>query len=227
MPRRAATAASAKREALALAHALRTPLTALSLAAEMLQDERLGALTASQRELASTVVRESGRLRLVLDRALRTERLGAHAGPVDRDALDLGALVAQALQPFGAQASAHRVRIAQRLARGVWVVGDALKLAWVASTLVGNALRFSRPGGRIDVAVAAKGERCGLRVRDHGPGIARSRRRAVFARQGGGARFLVQEVVHAHGGTIRLTPTSEGASFVVTLPRSAPKENLG
>jgi signal transduction histidine kinase len=205
-------------ETLALAHELRTPLTALTLAAEMLEDERHGALTSAQRELARTIAREAGRLRLVLDRALRTDRLGAHAGPVDRSPLDLGRLVHHALRPLRAQASPNDVTIVERLAVDVWVVGDSAKLAWVAASLVGNALRFSPPRARVDVQVSSGNGQVSLRVRDRGPGIPAERRHAIFARDSGGTLFLIQEVVHAHGGTVRVAPTSAGASIVVTLP---------
>jgi signal transduction histidine kinase len=206
---------------LALAHELRTPLTALTLAADMLEDERHGALTATQRDLARTIAREAGRLRLVLDRALRTDRLGAHAGPVDRVSLDLGRLVRQALRPLHAQADERDVEIVERIAPGVWVVGDGAKLAWVAASLVGNALRFSPAGARVDVRVSMSGEHASLRVRDRGPGIPEQKRDAIFGREGGGALFLIREVIHAHGGAIRVTPGSTGANFVVSLPLPA------
>jgi signal transduction histidine kinase len=210
-----------KRDALSLAHALRTPLTALSLAADMLEDERHGPLTRTQRELARTVAREAGRLRLVLEGALRTDRLGAHAGPVDRVPLELGPVVAEALRPFHEQARAREITIVLRLGREVWVVGDRPKLAWVAASLVGNALRFAPPGTRVEVRVSTSGERVDLRVRDKGPGIPAPRRRAVFAREGGGTLFLIQEVVEAHGGTIRVAPVGSGTAFVVSMPRAA------
>jgi signal transduction histidine kinase len=218
-----------RRDALSLAHALRTPLTALSLAADMLEDERHGPLTRTQRELARTVAREAGRLRLVLEGALRTDHLGAHAGPVDRVPLDLGHAVGEALGPLHQQAKARDVTIALRLGRDAWVVGDRPKLAWVAASLVGNALRFSPPGSRVEVRVSISGERVDLRVRDKGPGIPAPRRRAIFAREGGGTLFLIQEVIEAHGGTIRVAPVGSGTTFVVSMPRAArpPEGDLG
>ena len=208
-------------DALALAHELRTPLTALSLAADMLEDERHGALTAVQRDLARTIASEAGRLRLVLDRALRTDRLGAHAGPVDRVPLDLGQVVHEAMRPLHAQASARDVTIGEQLARDVWVVGDRAKLAWVAASLVGNALRFAPPRSRVGVRVSRSNQRAELRVSDQGPGIPESQRRSVFAREGGGTLFFIQEVVHAHGGTIRVARAAVGATLIASLRSSS------
>jgi signal transduction histidine kinase len=185
-----------------------------------LADERHGALTTAQRELAHTIIQEAGRLRLVLDRALQTDRLGRHAGPIDRTRVDLGQLVHQALRPLHEQGAAREVTIVERLASDVAVIGDSAKLTWMAASLVGNALRFSPSGARVDVRVSLAAGHASLRVRDYGPGVPARKRHSIFARDGGGALFLIREVVHAHGGTIRIAPAPTGAKFVVLLPRA-------
>lgn len=204
---------------LALGHALRTPLTSLSLGLGLLRDGSLGDLTEAQRDVVRSLVAEAARLSLLVDRALDTDRLGVHAGPIEREIVDLGALVEQAVRPIVEQAREQGVRVEASLPAGVMVVADPAKLAWVATTLLGNALRYSPPGARIEVRVAAANDGAELTVRDGGPGIAPERARGIFARDAGGGLFLLREIVEAHGGEVRLrSAPGPGAAFTVTLP---------
>src|SRR5262249_30717215 len=67
--------------ALAVAHALRTPVTALALGLGLLEDGVLGALNEGQREVVHTLVGEVARLMHLLERDLDIEHLGAYTGP--------------------------------------------------------------------------------------------------------------------------------------------------
>ncbi len=168
---------------LALAHALRTPLTSLALGLGLLDDGVLGALNEGQRDVVHTLVGEVARLTLLAERHLDTGRLGAYAGPVERVRVDLAALVRRAAAPIEQQARDRGVRLVLALAARIEVVVDPVKLAWVAVSLMGNALRYSPPGADIRVSLAAaEGSRGRGRARGHG---SRPRARA----RGGGAHL--------------------------------------
>jgi signal transduction histidine kinase len=219
---------------LALAHALRTPLTSLALGLGLLDDGALGSLNDGQREVVHTLVGEVARLTLLTERHLDTGRLGAYAGPVERVRVDLAELVRQAAVPIERQASDRGVRMVLTLARGVVVVADPVKLAWVAVSLMGNALRYSPPGADIDVEVtipqtsppdplSLAGEGgiplAHLSVHDRGPGLAPEVVPHIFDRDGGPALFLAREIVEAHGGSIAVTAApGRGSTFTITLP---------
>jgi signal transduction histidine kinase len=211
---------------LALAHALRTPLTSLALGLGLLDEGALGALNEAQREVVRALVADVGRLTLLVDRGLETDRLGAHAGPVERVAVDLGALVHRAAAPIVRQAEDRGVRVSLALPGGVQVVADPVKLAWVAASLMGNALRYSPRGATIDVTLARAArtrDAAELRIRDRGPGVAPETRARLFARDGGPGLFLAREIVEAHGGRIRVgSKPGRGSIFTVTLP-AAPR----
>src|SRR5882672_10926076 len=89
---------------LALAHALRTPLTSLALGLGLLDDGVLGALNEGQRDVVHTLVGEVARLTLLVEGHLHTDRLGAYTGPVERVRVDLAALVRRAAAPIERQA---------------------------------------------------------------------------------------------------------------------------
>jgi two-component system OmpR family sensor kinase len=187
----------------------------------------LGALNEAQRDVVHTLVNEVARLALLVERGLDTGRLGSYAGPVERVKVDLGALVRRAAEPIERQARDRDVQVAFALEEGVTVVADPVKLAWVAVSLMGNALRYSPPGAEIEVAlVLAEGETA-LHVKDGGPGFEPEATARIFDRDGGPTLFLAREIVEAHGGRIALrSAPGRGSTFTISLP-AVPGDDLG
>jgi signal transduction histidine kinase len=205
-------------EALALAHALRTPLTSLALGLGLLDDGVLGPLSEAQREIVHTLVGDVARLTHELDRRLDTGFLGPYTGPVALVRVDLGALVRRAAVPIERQAEGRGVAVCLSLAEGVHVVADPVKLGWVAVSLMGNALRYSPPGGAIDVDLSAPGQMAELRVSDRGPGLDPGVRDRLFDREGGPGLFLAREIVEDHGGHITVASApGQGSTFTISL----------
>jgi signal transduction histidine kinase len=214
------TASEAERR-LALAHALRTPLTSLALGLGLLDDGVLGRLDSAQGEVVHTLVGEVARLALLVERHLDTDLLGAYAGPV-RVRVDLAELVRLAAEPIERQARERGVVLGLELAGAVQVVADPVKLGWVVVSLMGNALRYSPQGEAIDVTVSARAGQAELRVRDRGPGLEPTVQARLFDRNGGPAMFLAHEIVEAHGGHLGVTSAREGSgkgsTFTLVLP---------
>ena len=98
------------------------------------------------------------------------------------------------------------------------------------ANLLGNALKFTPEGGRIEVVVAESDGEARVEVADTGPGIPPADRARVFERfwrdhtaagvSGRGvALAVVDEIVHAHGGHVEVTDNEgSGARFIVALP---------
>jgi signal transduction histidine kinase len=216
MKRRDPPAAAAT---LDLAHALRTPLTSLSLGLGLLDEGALGPLTAIQRDVVRALVADAARLAVLVDGELQTERLGAYAGPIDRVGVDLGELLRAAALPIAIQAEEKGVRLASTLDPGVNIVADPVKLGWVATSLLGSALRHSPAGATIDLELTAGDDEATFAVRDHGPGLSIQAAARIFDREGGRGLFLAREIVEAHGGSIAVRSTEGlGSSFEVRLP---------
>ncbi len=216
MKRRAPSPAAAT---LDLAHALRTPLTSISLGLGLLDEGVLGPLTVTQRDVVRALVADAARLALLVEGALRIDRLGAYAGPVDRVSVDLGELLQAAALPIAAQAEEKGVRVAMTLSPDVSVVADPVKLGWVATSLLGSALRHSPAGGAIEVELTTEGGEAIFAIRDRGPGLSAEAAARIFDREGGRGLFLAREIVEAHGGTIAVRSTEGlGSSFEIALP---------
>jgi signal transduction histidine kinase len=202
-----------------LAHALRTPLTSLSLGLGLLDEGALGLLTTAQRDVVRALVSDAARLAVLVDGALRTDRLGFYAGPIERVSVDLGELLRAAALPITTQAEEKSVRLVATLAPGVNVVADPDKLGWVATSLLGSALRHSPVGAAIELHLTATPGEVRFIIRDHGPGLSAEASARIFDRGGGRGLFLAREIVEAHGGSIAVRSTEGlGSSFEIMLP---------
>jgi signal transduction histidine kinase len=203
---------------LALAHALRTPLTSLALGLGLLDEGALGPLSEAQREVIRALVADVARLSLLVDQHLRLDHLGAHAGPIERARVDLGALVERAHAPLVEQAIERGVEVLRELSPDVSAVVDPVKMTWVIASLIGNALRYSPRGARVRVRLLHEGEHAVVEIEDQGPGIRADVVARVLERDGGLGLFLVREIVEAHGGTISVSSEpGRGSRFVVRL----------
>ena len=118
----------------------------------------------------------------------------------------------------------------RKIAQVPSLIGDPVKISWVVSNLLGNALRYTPEGGRIEVTTGAVDDMVRLEVADSGPGIAPELRDYVFERfaqygngdekgSAGLGLAIVKDIVVAHGGRISVTGNSpRGSRFVVQLP---------
>lgn len=166
-----------------VAHDLKSPLSAIQFAAQMLQQRR--ELAPERRDgLLQSIVDASGEaLRFVqsyLDRRADAE-LGGHQRP---EPLDLAALLAARVARQADLAEARGTRFALALAEGLPPVSaDRRALAHILDNLLSNALRYGASAAGIDVDLA-RGTPGHLRVRvlDRGPGIAAAAQAKLFRR---------------------------------------------
>ncbi len=213
-----------------VAHELRTPLAALQAGLEELRDglvepdqERLDALHAQSVRLGR-VVNDLAALS-----AAETAALTLHRG-----ALDIGALVEDAVSAARAAMEGAGLSVTTTVAPDVIVDGDPDRLHQAVGNLLSNATRYCRPGDAVTVTVSASTDDAVITVADTGPGVAPDDLDRVFDRlwrgsadrDGAGTGIglaVVRELVVAHGGEVTATSdASSGATFVIRLPRLAP-----
>ena len=221
------------------AHELRSPLTALQLQVQLVERaDSESARNAALADLKNGLQRTTHTVQQLLTLA-RQEPGAAEYTMVP---VSLAALVRSLVVDH------QRLAEAQQLDLGVTdadenaiVQGDADALRILLANLVGNALRYTPAGGRVDVA-CRKGEGCAfLEVADTGPGIPASERERVFDRfyrrgsEGGAADggksgsglglSIVRTIADRHGAEVSLSDGESGGLRVrVRFPRS---ENAG
>jgi two-component system, NtrC family, sensor histidine kinase KinB len=214
-----------------LSHELRTPLTSLALSAQLLQREE-ESLQPRQRELLRTILEECARMKQLTDSLLNLARGELASISLERERIDLARVAEEVAGRFRLQAEDKHVALERHIAEVPPVSGDPVKLSWVVSNLIGNALRYTPKGGRIEVMTGSADDTVRLEVADSGPGIAPELRDYVFerfAQYGDGADkgsaglglAIVKDIVVAHGGRIFVTGNAPvGSRFVVQLPAS-------
>jgi PAS domain S-box-containing protein len=213
-----------------LSHELRTPLTALTLSAQLMRREE-ATLDPRQRDLLRTIIEECARMKQLTDNLLGLARGELASISLARERLDLARIADEVLARFGLQLEDKHVRLNRNIGEVPPVSGDPVKLSWVVSNLIGNALRYTPRGGLIELATSSADDTVRLEVADSGPGIEPELRDYVFERfaqygADGGEKgsaglglAIVKDIVIAHGGRIFVTGNAPtGSRFVVQLP---------
>jgi len=213
-----------------LSHELRTPLASQRLAVELLE-RALAPLAGRRGELVVAVKRDLERLEDVAHRLLEVSRGRAATSALERQTVDLRAMLARVREVFALEAAEREIAFeATARGDGLIVAGDATTLTWALSNLVTNALRYTPRGGRVTIDAVADDDTVRVVVSDSGPGIPRDQRERIFERfvQGregpGGAAGLglaiVRDIVETHGGRVHLdSEVGCGSRFTIDLPR--------
>jgi NtrC-family two-component system sensor histidine kinase KinB len=224
-------------------HELKTPLTSLQLNLLLLEEGAAG-LAPEQCELLDAALHGCKDLGRTIDELLDVTRVEAGQLRLELSAVDLDAVLDQALRALRPRIDDAHVRVkVERDGERLVVRGDAGRLANVLTNLLTNAVKYSPPGGTVTVRLSSGQNDEGdgpatvqVAVTDQGPGVPAEFRERVFDKffrvehhRPDGARrvrgtgiglYLCREIVKAHGGSIRCEPGDGGAGTRVafTLP---------
>ncbi len=230
----------AKDEFLAmLGHELRNPLGAIASASEVLNQLGLrasdtgpvppaaAALAESARAIIARQTRHLGRL---VDDLLDIGRVISGKVILSRQRLDMGSLVRRAVENFRMTGSIAQHDVVLQLAPA-WIEADATRLEQVVNNLLGNALKYTPAGRRIELHLAVLDGDAVFKVMDHGDGISPALLPHIFDlfvqgerlldRSAGGLGVgltLVRRLVEMHAGTVNAESSAAGSVFTVRLP---------
>ncbi len=234
--RREAEAANrAKDDFLAtVSHELRTPLTAIFGWAQMLHSERLP--PDRVRHGIAVIERSARAQRQLIDDLLDVSRIAGNRLRIAREPVRLAEVIEAALEAVRPEAAERQVEIEAFLSEPGLVLGDARRLEQVVWNLAWNAIKFTKPSGRIKVELSRTNRQLVLTVSDTGIGISSTFLPHVFewfrqadarsrSQSGLGLGLgIVRHLVQLHGGSVRADSRGEGhgATFVVTLPIHEP-----
>jgi two-component system sensor histidine kinase GlrK len=217
-----------------ISHELKTPLTTIREGSELLT-ESLGDTAPEEAEIAR-LLRQSGlHLQRLIEDLLRFAKTQELAGDIElAPAVDLARLVADSVDSLSVLVDARSIVTTVDLA-AVSARCDSGKMRTVMDNLLTNAIKYTPEGGRIVVALSAAGTNAVIEVRDSGSGIEPGDRSRIFepfwhgrapagsnVKSTGLGLTIAKEYVEAHGGSIELVDSVEGAHFRVTLPIAGP-----
>ena len=205
-----------------IAHEIRNPLSAISHAAELLNEEHRSI--------------DRGRLtRIIHDNTLRLERLVSNVLQLNRrdrasaDRVPLESWLPDFVEDFCANESAPVDRIALEIARPVTVVFDREHLRQVLWNLLRNGVRHAREeSGSVRIVLNAYADQVELNVIDNGPGVARAILGQLFepfftteSKGTGLGLYLARELCAANRAALEYVDDMQGAHFRI-LCREAP-----
>ena len=224
----------AKDEFLAmLGHELRNPLSPVLTALGLMRTKG-GAETLREREVIERQVHLMARL---VDDLLDVARIAQGKITLDRQPVDFGVVVRDAIDVAAPLIKEHRHRLDVELEDGLWVDGDAARLCQVVANLRTNAGKSTPAGGRIRARARNVDGDIVLTVRDNGTGIPPEIVATLFERFVQGHRTLdrsegglglglaiVRSLVALHGGTavVRSDGVGQGSEFEIRLPALDP-----
>ncbi len=233
----AAQARNAYREQLkfmaTVAHALRSPLTPLSLATEMLAHRSARGKIPVGR-LAAIVTTQVARMTRLIGDLLDGSRLSTGKLRVELGTVDLVGVLDRVVMACRSEMQARQQHLTVVLLPGpIKVQGDPIRLDQIFNNLLENACKYTPEGGEIALGMTLADHYVSISVRDNGLGIAPEmlprifelfvQDAYVFSSSGGGLGVglaVVRELVEAHGGTVIGNSAGHnlGSEFVVTLP---------
>lgn len=217
-----------------LAHELKSPLSAIAAAAEMMRDERLGPLSAERyREYAASIHDTARHALAVVDRILAGSATDQERGAFEFESLDLNALAMEMVRAFAPMIRASGQEIETELAPGeARVMADATSMRQIVSNLLVNARKFTAAGGRIVLATRSPPEGpVQIEVRDTGRGMTETEIAASgrgsgtpASREGGGYGLglpLVRQLAEANGARFEIVSRpGEGTRAILSFAKN-------
>lgn len=220
-----------------LSHALRTPLTSIWEASGMLISGTFDRDPTSRHQLLNIVRDECSRLIESVNRILDLSRMEAGMMDYRFTELDLNDLVRSAMVKLGPIAKAKNIQMDFEPQPDLpWVMADPETLHQLLENVIGNALKFTDPGGSVTLNSrfeVGSGGRVRVSVKDTGCGIENEYLEHIFekfrkiekkkntARGTGLGLSIAKHIVEAHGGNIWVeSEENQGSTFYFSLPRA-------
>ena len=213
-------------------HEFRTPLTNIrayteTLSSGMFEDPQVIS------ECYNVITKETRRLSRLIEDILSVSQLEVGSIELRTDNVDLRTLLTEGVRDVRGLAEEKNIDVQLVLpAKLETIRGDRDKLAVVVNNLLGNAIKYTPPGGNVVVGCQASAEAVVITVKDNGIGISAADQSRVFEKFQRGSDpdiqnitgtgiglFTAREIVRRHGGDIELlSEKGSGSTFMARLP---------
>jgi signal transduction histidine kinase len=212
-----------------VAHDLRTPMTRLRGIAETALRSEDPALL---REALADCLEESDRVVAMLNTLMDISEAETGTMALRREPTDLHDLIQQSVEMYEDVADERGVQLTTTSTTGLMTSVDRNRLRQVLANLLDNAIKYTGPGGRVEILARRDEGTAVVEVRDTGAGIPPDELPRIWDRlyRGDKSRStrglglglsLVKAIVHAHGGEVSVESVpGEGSTFALRLPLS-------
>lgn len=216
----------------AVSHELRTPLTSIKGYAALLSTGKLGAVSPEVKQRLEKINKHSDDLSHLINNILDISRIESGRVEMKIEDFNLGELLDSLLDLLAPQFKEKQIDFIKELPNTLTIHADKDQLLRVFINLIGNALKFTPPQGKIIVRAKNIGEAIQIDVQDTGIGIAEKNLENIFEEfyredneinqnvKGTGLGLsLVKYIIEAHKGKIWVNSTlNKGSTFSFTLP---------
>lgn len=216
-----------------VSHELKTPLTNITLYAELLKEELADDEHDERLRYLDVVTEESQRLsRLIQNILTFTREPKLYFQPVD-----INSVVTQIAHIFMPSLQARGVVLSLTLGDNTMIPSDVDRIIQIIGNFLSNAEKYASAAKKIDLAVVSHAQYIDIRVRDYGPGIAEKEIGMIFTpfyrvksslTEGvtgtGIGLTIAQQLAQSLGGKILVTPQSPGVCFTLRLMREISKQ---
>jgi PAS domain S-box-containing protein len=233
----------AKSEFVSLAsHQLRTPLAAVRWYAEMLLEGDVGKLSKGQKSYVEEISHANKRMVALVDDLLNISRLELGTLAVEPEMTSLPALVRDVMEELHAQISERHHVVELKLDEKLpTFMADPKVLRIVIQNIISNAVKYTRPKGKITITLAREDHSVRLDVADTGIGIPDSSKERIFEKfyradnatavvtdgTGLGLYFAKSVIEQSHGRLWFTSEENHGTTFSLTLPLTGMIKKIG
>jgi len=222
----------------AISHELRTPLTSLQNSVSNILAGVTGKVSTKTRRYLHTMKNDCHRFADLINDLLDMAKLEAGSMPINRRVMNLVTMITDMIKDFAGQAKDKDVELLCEIDEHVSpVYADPKRIRQVLANLLGNAVKFTDPGGRICIRSYDRGEDDVVTmVQDTGIGISPDLQKQIFSKfyqisrqvgpgyNGSGLGLAICDgIVAVHGGSIWVESTEgKGSKFYFSLPKTNP-----
>ncbi len=212
-------------------HELRTPITAIRAATEILHDDD-EIPEPVRRQFLQNIISESDRLNRLIDKILDLERFESGRQKLMLEMIDLTDVARGSGEPLFQLIRSQNISLHWQTANQVMVMADAERMVQVVTNLLSNSIKFcKKDSGVIRVGTHVADGRAQLWVFNNGPAIPDAETEAIFDKfyqsdnqttrkpVGSGLGLAItRQIVELHQGSIRVENQPDGVTFIVELP---------
>ena len=217
-----------------VAHDLKNPISVVMTRADLLA--KVDDASPPQDQIGPHVaaIKEAGgHLVGMIDALLADAMAEAHEVTLRRASINIPALINDVAESNRPLAERKKQALTIAAPASLTLTGDSDRLREAIDNLVNNAIKYTQPGGRIDLSVSAGADRALIIVTDNGPGLTDADMTRLFGRfqrlsakptggepSTGLGLSIVKRIVELHGGKVsaRSTGVGQGSSFEIALP---------
>ena len=218
-----------------MTHEFKTPISTISLAAQMLQDPAVGKSPAMFKHISGVINDETKRLRFQVEKVLQMSMFERQKATLKMKDMDANELIAGVVNTFALKVEKNNGSITTDLkADDSWVFVDEMHFTNVIFNLLDNAVKYKKPEGELQLVVRTWNEsgKLHISIEDNGIGIKKENLKKIFDKfyrvhtgnlhdvKGFGLGLAyVKKIIQDHKGTIRAeSELNMGTKFIIVLP---------